>query len=181
MTPEMVARARRNAATGGFDHVEIREGLIEELPLPDSSMDVVISNGVLNLSTRKSRVLAETMRVLRPGWPRVDHGSRVDGGATGRRAQESGGARRLTGGDTGGASAAEEVLQRRDSRRSRSSSDGGSGWRICRAIRCSRRSSWNSCVRRCLRIATTSWCRRSPSRPASRPCLTDVRRLAPQR
>jgi arsenite methyltransferase len=67
MTPEMVARACRNAATGGFDQVEIRDGLIEEVPLPDSSMDVVISNGVLNLSTRQSRALAETMRVLRPG------------------------------------------------------------------------------------------------------------------
>jgi SAM-dependent methyltransferase len=67
MTPEMVERARRHAATGGFDNVEIRVGLIEEPPLPDSSMDVVISNGVLNLSTRKSRVLAETMRLLRPG------------------------------------------------------------------------------------------------------------------
>jgi SAM-dependent methyltransferase len=67
MTPEMVARARRNAATAGFEHIEIRAGLIEELPLPDCSVDVVISNGVLNLSTRKSRVLAETMRVLRPG------------------------------------------------------------------------------------------------------------------
>ena len=67
MTPEMVARARRNAASAGFSHVEIHEGLIEELLLPDQSIDVVISNGVLNLSTRKSRVLAETMRVLRPG------------------------------------------------------------------------------------------------------------------
>ena len=67
MTPEMVERARRNAAVAGFGHVEICEGLIEELPLPDGSVDVVISNGVLNLSTRKSRVLAETVRVLRPG------------------------------------------------------------------------------------------------------------------
>lgn len=67
MTPEMVERARRNAAAAGFGHVEIRQGLIEELPLPDGSVDVVISNGVLNLSTRKSRVLAETLRVLRPG------------------------------------------------------------------------------------------------------------------
>jgi ubiquinone/menaquinone biosynthesis C-methylase UbiE len=41
--------------------------LIEELPLPDGSVDVVFSNGVLNLSTRKSRVLAETLRVLKPG------------------------------------------------------------------------------------------------------------------
>jgi arsenite methyltransferase len=67
MTPEMVARARRNAAAAGFAHVEIHEGLIEQIPLPDGSIDVVISNGVLNLSTRKSRVLAETLRVLRPG------------------------------------------------------------------------------------------------------------------
>jgi SAM-dependent methyltransferase len=66
MTPEMVERARRNAAVAGFSHVGIQEGLIEELPLPDDSIDVVISNGVLNLSTRKSRVLAETLRVLRP-------------------------------------------------------------------------------------------------------------------
>jgi arsenite methyltransferase len=67
MTPEMVERARRNAAQAGLDNVEIREGLIEEIPLPDSSVDAVVSNGVLNLSTRKSRVLAEAFRVLRPG------------------------------------------------------------------------------------------------------------------
>jgi len=67
MTPEMVERARRNAAASAFENVEIREGLIEALPLRDASVDVVISNGVLNLSTRKSRVLAEAFRVLRPG------------------------------------------------------------------------------------------------------------------
>lgn len=67
MTPEMVARARRSAEAAGFGHVTIQEGLIEDLPLPDSSVDVVISNGVLNLSTRKSRVLAEALRVLKPG------------------------------------------------------------------------------------------------------------------
>jgi len=67
MTPEMVARARRNAAAAGLENVEIREGLIEDLALPDASVDAVISNGVLNLSTRKSRVLAEAFRVLRPG------------------------------------------------------------------------------------------------------------------
>jgi len=66
MTPEMVERARRSAESAGFGHVEIQECLIEELPLPDESVDVVISNGVLNLSTRKSRVLAEAFRVLRP-------------------------------------------------------------------------------------------------------------------
>jgi arsenite methyltransferase len=66
-TPEMVARARGSAAAAALSNVEIRQGLIEELPLSDESVDVVISNGVLNLSTRKSRVLAETLRVLRPG------------------------------------------------------------------------------------------------------------------
>jgi len=66
MTPEMVARARRNGAAAGLENVEIREGLMEDLPLPDASVDVVISNGVHNLSTRKSRVLAEAFRVLRP-------------------------------------------------------------------------------------------------------------------
>ena len=67
MTPEMVARARGNVAAAKLSNVEIRQGLIEELPLSDESVDVVISNGVLNLSMRKSRVLAETLRVLRPG------------------------------------------------------------------------------------------------------------------
>ena len=65
--PEMVERARVNARSAGLGNVELREGLFEEIPLPDECVDVVISNGTLNLSTRKSRVLAETMRVLRPG------------------------------------------------------------------------------------------------------------------
>jgi SAM-dependent methyltransferase len=67
MTPAMTERARRHAAELGLRNVEVLEGLQERIPLPDSSMDVVVSNGVLNLSLRKSRVLAETMRVLRPG------------------------------------------------------------------------------------------------------------------
>jgi ubiquinone/menaquinone biosynthesis C-methylase UbiE len=67
MTPEMVARARTNSAAAGLANVEILEAMIEALPLPDASIDVVVSNGVLNLSTRKSRVLAEATRVLRQG------------------------------------------------------------------------------------------------------------------
>jgi SAM-dependent methyltransferase len=67
MTPEMIERARQHAAEAGLANVQVRQALIEEIPLPDSSVDVVISNGVLNLSTRKSRVLAEARRVLRPG------------------------------------------------------------------------------------------------------------------
>lgn len=67
MTPQMVARTRANAAAAGLANVEVHEAMIESLPLPDDSIDVVVSNGVLNLSNRKSRVLAETFRVLRPG------------------------------------------------------------------------------------------------------------------
>jgi len=67
MTPEMLARSRRNADAAGLANVEVVEGMIEAIPLPDASVDAVISNGVLNLSTRKSRVLAEAFRVLRPG------------------------------------------------------------------------------------------------------------------
>jgi SAM-dependent methyltransferase len=65
--PEMVERARRAAATAGFGNARFVRGEIEELPLPDGTIDVVISNGVINLSPRKVRVLAEAYRVLRPG------------------------------------------------------------------------------------------------------------------
>ena len=67
MTPEMVERARANAVAAGYDNVEFRLGEIEALPVADSSVDVVISNCVLNLSTDKARVLSEVYRVLRPG------------------------------------------------------------------------------------------------------------------
>jgi len=67
MTPEMVAKARANARAAGVDHVEFHEGAIEALPLPDASVDVVISNCVVNLSPEKPRVFAEAFRVLRPG------------------------------------------------------------------------------------------------------------------
>lgn len=67
MTPAMVERARTNARAAACAHVEVHEGLMEALPFPDASVDAVVSNGVLNLSTRKSRSLAEMHRVLRPG------------------------------------------------------------------------------------------------------------------
>jgi len=67
MTPEMIERARANARSGGYDNVEFRLGEIEALPVADQSVDVVISNCVLNLSTDKARVLADVHRVLRPG------------------------------------------------------------------------------------------------------------------
>ena len=67
MTPEMVERARANAARGGYANVEFRLGEIEALPVRDASVDAVISNCVLNLSGNRPRVLAEVMRVLKPG------------------------------------------------------------------------------------------------------------------
>jgi len=67
MMPAMLERTRRHAAQARFTNVETREGLMEALPFAEASVNVVISNGVLNLSTRKSRALAEMHRVLRPG------------------------------------------------------------------------------------------------------------------
>jgi SAM-dependent methyltransferase len=65
--PDMVARATAAAREAGLANVRFHEGLIEAVPLPDDSADVIISNGVVNLSPRKVRVLAEAFRVLRPG------------------------------------------------------------------------------------------------------------------
>lgn len=67
MTDEMLNLARRNAAQAGVTNVEFLKGHIEQIPLPDDSVDVVISNCVINLSTDKAKVLAESARVLRPG------------------------------------------------------------------------------------------------------------------
>jgi arsenite methyltransferase len=67
MTDEMLDLANRNAAEAGVTNVEFLQGQIEAIPLPDESVDVVISNCVINLSTDKPAVIAETFRVLRPG------------------------------------------------------------------------------------------------------------------
>jgi SAM-dependent methyltransferase len=67
MTPEMVDRARANARKGGYTNVEFRLGEIEALPVADGSVDIIVSNCVLNLSTDKARVLREAHRILRPG------------------------------------------------------------------------------------------------------------------
>jgi SAM-dependent methyltransferase len=67
MTPEMLELARKNAAAAGVDNVEFLLGHIEDVPLPDGSVDVVISNCVINLSTEKPRVFAEMARVLGSG------------------------------------------------------------------------------------------------------------------
>jgi arsenite methyltransferase len=67
MTDEMLALARDNARKAGVENVQFHKGYIEEIPLPDASVDVVISNCVINLSADKPKVLREVARVLRPG------------------------------------------------------------------------------------------------------------------
>src|SRR5690606_27094376 len=67
MTPDMIDRARSNARKVGLKNVEFRLGEIENLPVADASVDVIISNCVINLSPEKERVFAEAYRVLKPG------------------------------------------------------------------------------------------------------------------
>src|SRR5579859_7093027 len=67
MTDEMLALARENQRKAGVDNVEFLKGEIENIPLPDNSVDVVISNCVINLSGDKDKVLREAFRVLKPG------------------------------------------------------------------------------------------------------------------
>ncbi len=67
MTPEMLALARANAAKAGIGNVEFLKGDIEQIPLPDNSVDVIISNCVINLALDKTKVFGEAYRVLKPG------------------------------------------------------------------------------------------------------------------
>src|SRR5215475_6093127 len=67
MTDEMLALARENQKNAGVENVEFLKGAIESVPLPDNSVDVIISNCVINLSGDKDRVLREAFRVLKPG------------------------------------------------------------------------------------------------------------------
>lgn len=88
MTDEMLALARENARNAGVENVEFHKGYIEEIPLADASVDVVISNCVINLSGDKPKVLREVARVLRPGGrfavsdviadPDMDEATRAD-------------------------------------------------------------------------------------------------------
>jgi arsenite methyltransferase len=88
MTDEMLDLARRNASEAGVENVEFLKGYLEELPMPDETVDVVISNCVINLSGDKPKVLAEAARVLRPGGrfavsdviadPDMDEATRAD-------------------------------------------------------------------------------------------------------
>jgi SAM-dependent methyltransferase len=67
MTPAMITKARANAAKGGYPNVEFRLGEIEALPVADASVDLILSNCVINLSPEKERVFREAFRVLKPG------------------------------------------------------------------------------------------------------------------
>ena len=67
MTPEMLAKANRNREKVGLEHVEFRQGFIEALPVDDATIDVILSNCVINLSPDKAAVFREAHRVLRPG------------------------------------------------------------------------------------------------------------------
>jgi SAM-dependent methyltransferase len=67
MTPEMIVRSQAAAARLSFSNVEFRQGYLENLPVPDATIDVVISNCVINLAPEKSVVFREIARVLRPG------------------------------------------------------------------------------------------------------------------
>jgi len=88
MTDEMLELARRNAAEAGVSNVEFAKGYIEDIPLPDGSVDVVISNCVINLSADKRQVMREVARVLSPGGrvavsdivagPDMDEATRAD-------------------------------------------------------------------------------------------------------
>jgi arsenite methyltransferase len=88
MTDEMLDLARTNAAAAGVDNVEFVKGYLEDLPLPDASVDVIVSNCVINLAGDKRQVLREAARVLRPGGrfavsdviadPEMDDATRAD-------------------------------------------------------------------------------------------------------
>jgi len=67
MTPEMVSKARKNGLALKADRVEFRLGEIEHLPVPDNTVDVIISNCVINLSTDKQAVFRDALRILKPG------------------------------------------------------------------------------------------------------------------
>jgi SAM-dependent methyltransferase len=67
MTPEMLEKARASAARMGLANVEFRQGFLEDLPVDDNSIDVIISNCVINLSPDKAKVFSEAFRVLKPG------------------------------------------------------------------------------------------------------------------
>ena len=85
MTEEMLERSRAAATAMGVRNIEFRQGVIESLPIEDGSVDVVISNGVINLCADKRKVFAEILRVLRPGgrlqFADIANGKEIPAGA----------------------------------------------------------------------------------------------------
>ena len=85
MTAEMLDRSRAAATAMGLNNVEFRQGVIESLPIEDGAVDVVISNGVINLCADKRQVFAEILRVLRPGgrlqFADIANGKEIPAGA----------------------------------------------------------------------------------------------------